>query len=225
MNTAKSMVRALPALGLLATLLGACAWENPPPGGAGGPAGGESAAKAEPSGKAATGKDPIAVLETAQGIIKIKFFPDKAPEHVRNFTELAKAGAFDGTYFHRVFPGFMIQGGDPNTRDSDPSNDGMGGSSYKGPGTFLRAEFNDVRHVRGIVSMARGMDPNSAGSQFFIMVAENRGLDGQYSAFGQVIEGMDVVDRIVAEPGTPIPGAGGVNPYKHQAIVKARIEE
>jgi peptidyl-prolyl cis-trans isomerase B (cyclophilin B) len=174
---------------------------------------------------APAGKNPVVVLETTQGTIRIELFPDKAPEHAKNFAELAKSGYYDGTYFHRVFPGFMIQGGDSNTKDDDPSNDGLGGHSYKGPGTLLRAEFNDVKHERGIVSMARGgMDVNSAGSQFFIMVAANRGLDRQYSAFGRVIEGMDVADKIVGQPGKPIPGAGGANPFERQYIKKARVE-
>jgi peptidyl-prolyl cis-trans isomerase B (cyclophilin B) len=168
--------------------------------------------------------DTVAVLHTTQGKIKIVFLRDKAPEHVKNFLTLAKQGYYDSTYFHRVMPGFMIQGGDPKTKDDNPNNDGLGGHSYKGKGTFLKAEFNDVRHVRSIVSMARSMSPDSAGSQFFILVAENRGLDGKYTAFGKVVEGMDVVDRIVAQPGKPIPGVGGANPFEHQTLERITLE-
>lgn len=170
------------------------------------------------------GKTPMVVLETTQGPIKIELFPDKAPEHVKNFLTHARNGYYDGTYFHRCYRDFMIQGGDPNTRDQDRSNDGLGGYSYKGSGTFLRAEFNDTHHVRGILSMARSNDPNSAGSQFFIMVSTNLNLDGQYTAFGRVLEGMDVADRIVNQPGDPLP-AGGVNPTVNQRILKARVLE
>src|SRR5690606_3357571 len=171
------------------------------------------------------GMETVAVLETTQGTIEIGFFPDKAPEHVKNFLNLCGSGYYDGTYFHRVAPGFMIQGGDPNTRDDDPSNDGQGGSTYRGPGTTLEPEFNDIRHVRGIVSMARSAAPNSAGSQFFIMVEDAPQLDGNYTVFGHVINGMDAVDEIVEQPGTPIPGAGGVRPAEPQYIEKCWVED
>ena len=132
-------------------------------------------------------------IETSMGAIKLKFFPDVAPGHVKNFKELAKKGFYNGTTFHRVIPGFMIQGGDPNTKDQDRSNDGMGGS-----GTNIKAEFNKKPHVRGTLSMARSADPNSASSQFFICVAPSSFLDGQYTVFGEVVSGMDVVDKIVS---------------------------
>ena len=142
--------------------------------------------------------DPIAVIETTYGIIVIQLFPDVAPAHVDNFVRLANEGYYDGTTFHRVIPGFMIQGGDPNSKDDDRSNDGQGGHSANGPNTFVNAEFSqDLTHKRGILSMARAQDPNSAGSQFFIVVADSNFLDRQYSIFGEVIEGMDVVDKIV----------------------------
>ena len=142
--------------------------------------------------------DPIAVIETTYGIIVIQLFPDVAPGHVDNFVRLANEGYYDGTTFHRVIPGFMIQGGDPNSKDDDRSNDGQGGHSANGPNTFVNAEFSqDLTHKRGILSMARAQDPNSAGSQFFIVVADSNFLDRQYSIFGEVIEGMDVVDKIV----------------------------
>ena len=134
----------------------------------------------------------IAVIETNFGNIVIQLFPDVAPGHVENFVKLARDGFYDGSTFHRVIPGFMIQGGDPNSKDEDRSNDGQGG-----PGYTINAEFSDVPHKRGILSMARAQDPNSAGSQFFIVVADSNFLDGQYTVFGEVIEGMDVADKIV----------------------------
>ncbi len=134
----------------------------------------------------------IGIIETNKGTIEVKFFEDKAPNHVANFQELAQKGFYDGTKFHRVIPGFMIQGGDPNSKGDDRSIHGTGG-----PGYAIDAEFNDVKHRRGILSMARAQDPNSAGSQFFIMVKDSFFLDNQYSAFGEVITGMDVADEIV----------------------------
>ena len=135
---------------------------------------------------------PIAVIETNFGNIVIQLYPDVAPGHVENFVKLAQDGFYDGTTFHRVIPDFMIQGGDPNSKDEDRSNDGQGG-----PGYTINAEFSDVPHKRGILSMARAQDPNSAGSQFFIVVKDSNFLDGQYTVFGEVIEGMDVADKIV----------------------------
>ena len=134
----------------------------------------------------------IAVIETNFGNIVIQLYPDVAPGHVENFVKLAQDGFYDGTTFHRVIPDFMIQGGDPNSKDEDRSNDGQGG-----PGYTINAEFSDVPHKRGILSMARAQDPNSAGSQFFIVVKDSNFLDGQYTVFGEVIEGMDVADKIV----------------------------
>jgi peptidyl-prolyl cis-trans isomerase B (cyclophilin B) len=133
-----------------------------------------------------------AVIETKLGNIELRFFPDVAPNHVNNFIELAKKGFFDGTTFHRVIPGFMIQGGDPNTKNPDRSKHGMGG-----PGYTIKAEFNDKHHNRGILSMARSSNPDSAGSQFFICVADSSFLDKQYTVFGEVVSGMDVADKIV----------------------------
>ena len=137
----------------------------------------------------------IAVIETKFGKIEVQFFEDKAPGHVKNFKDLAKKGFYDGTIFHRVIPGFMIQGGDPNTKSDDRSNHGMGG-----PGYSIKAEFNDTPHKRGILSMARSQDPNSAGSQFYIVVKDSAFLDGQYTAFGKVLSGMTVADQIVNAP-------------------------
>jgi peptidyl-prolyl cis-trans isomerase B (cyclophilin B) len=139
--------------------------------------------------------DEIAVIKTQLGDIKIEFFEDKAPGHVENFKKLAKKGFYDGTTFHRVIPGFMIQGGDPNTINKPREMHGFGGPDYT-----IDAEFNDIPHDRGIVSMARGQDPNSAGSQFFIVVKDSHFLDGNYTVFGKVIEGMEVADKIVNQP-------------------------
>jgi len=136
-----------------------------------------------------------AVIHTKFGDITLKFFPDVAPDHVKNFMELAQKGFFDGTTFHRVIPKFMIQGGDPNTRNPDRTKHGMGG-----PGHTLKAEFNKKSHKRGTLSMARSAHPDSAGSQFFICVADASFLDGKYTVFGEVVTGMEVVDKIVDQP-------------------------
>jgi len=136
-----------------------------------------------------------AVIETKFGNIELAFFPDIAPNHVNNFIELAKKGFYDTTTFHRVIPGFMIQGGDPNSKNHDKSGHGMGDPGYK-----LKAEFNDKPHKRGILSMARAGDPDSAGSQFFICVADAMFLNGQYTVFGEVLSGMEVADKIVSQP-------------------------
>lgn len=136
----------------------------------------------------------IAVTSKGQpmGEIVLRFFSDVAPGHVNNFVKLSKDGLYNGTTFHRVIPGFMIQGGDPNSKNSDRSSHGMGG-----PGHKVKAEFNSTPHKRGIVSMARANDPDSAGSQFFICVADANFLDWQYTAFGEVVSGMEVADKIV----------------------------
>lgn len=144
----------------------------------------------------AAGKAPKAVIKTKFGDMEMVFFPEKAPNHVQNFLKLAKSGYYNGTIFHRVIPGFMIQGGDPNTKDPKRTDTyGMGGPAEK-----LKAEFNDTPHRRGIVSMARTNDPNSAGSQFFIVVKDSNFLDRQYTAFGEVVKGMEVADKIVSLP-------------------------
>ena len=132
------------------------------------------------------------IIDTNFGTITFRLLPDIAPETVRNFQKLANSGFYNGTLFHRVIPGFMIQGGDPNTKKSDKSQWGMGG-----PGYTVKAEFNSRSHRRGIVSMARAMDPDSAGSQFFIVTTDSTFLDGQYTVFGEVSEGMEVADKIV----------------------------
>ncbi len=139
--------------------------------------------------------DRLAVLDTNLGIIVIDFFSDDAPQHVDNFVGLAESGFYDGTLFHRIIPKFMIQGGDPNTIDSDPRTWGTGD-----PGTTVDAEFNTIKHNRGIVSMARSADPNSGGSQFFIVHADSNFLDGQYTVFGRIVtlESFETLDKIAA---------------------------
>ena len=149
----------------------------------------------EPSFSKPKNGDKVGVITTKFGKIVIKFRPDKAPNHVANFEKLAEKGFYDKTIFHRVIPGFMIQGGDPNTKSTDTSSYGTGG-----PDSRVKAEFNNLNHVRGIVSMARSSDPDSAGSQFFIMVAAYPSLNFKYSAFGEVVSGMDVADKIVKQP-------------------------
>ena len=139
----------------------------------------------------------VAVIETTLGDIELELQNDIAPGHVKNFKDLAEKGFYDGTTFHRVIPGFMIQGGDPNTigKDTDRSTHGTGD-----PGYMIKAEFNDTPHDRGILSMARSSDPDSAGSQFFIVVEDSHFLDNKYTAFGRVIKGMKVADKIVNVP-------------------------
>jgi peptidyl-prolyl cis-trans isomerase B (cyclophilin B) len=138
---------------------------------------------------------PHAVIETSFGEIELEFLSDKAPGHVKNFLDLARKGVYDGTLFHRVIPGFMIQGGDPATKDASLPRERHGTG---GPGYTIKAEFNDTPHKRGVLSMARAQSPDSAGSQFFICVADSGFLDRQYTAFGRVVRGMEVADKIVA---------------------------
>jgi peptidyl-prolyl cis-trans isomerase B (cyclophilin B) len=152
--------------------------------------------------------DEVAVITTNLGSITLMFFPDKAPKHVSNFKKLARKGFYDGTKFHRVIPGFMIQGGDPNSKGSDRSTYGGGG-----PGYTIKGEMNDMPHLRGVLSMARTSDPDSGGSQFFITVKDVPFLNPKwdsshhlvsgregYTVFGRAIKGMDVVDKIVNLP-------------------------
>ncbi len=139
--------------------------------------------------------DKLVILETSQGKIVIEFFPNDAPNHVRNFMNLTESEFYDGVIFHRVIPGFMIQGGDPNTKDPDTSTWGQGG-----PSTSVDAEFNSIKHNRGIVSMARSQNPNSAGSQFFIVHQNSNFLDQQYTVFGRIVtdESFETLDKIIS---------------------------
>jgi len=153
-------------------------------------------------------KTYTAVIETTEGKITAQLFPDKAPQTVNSFVFLAKEHFYDGVPFHRIIKGFMIQGG-------DPTGTGMGGPGYK-----LKAEFNDTKHVKGILSMARAQDPDSAGSQFFIMHGTSPHLDNQYTAFGKVTEGMDVVEKIATTPTD-----AQDHPVKPVSIKSVTIEE
>ncbi len=154
------------------------------------------AADKAPANKEAAKKEPKATIKTKFGEMEVRFFSDIAPKHVENFLKLAKDGFYNGTIFHRVMPGFMIQGGDPNTKDSK-NKDAYGTG---GPGYNVKAEFSDRPHKRGVLSMARAQDPDSAGSQFFIVVEDSRFLDGKYTVFGEVVKGIGVADKIVNSP-------------------------
>ncbi len=177
--------------------------------------------------KPAAATEPMAVvLETAQGRVVIQLDEKAAPKTCANFKKLVQQGFYDGTYFHRVIAGFMIQGGDPNTKDADPKNDGLGG-----PGWTVPAEIG-LKHVRGAVATARQADAvnpkrESSGSQFFIDVADLPSLDaGGYTVFGKVIEGMDTVDKIVGfanDSSLPMANGGGRNPGKKAVITKAKL--
>ncbi len=159
--------------------------------------------------------NPIVTIEMENGgIIKAELYPEIAPNTVANFVTLVASGFYDGLIFHRVIPGFMIQGG-------DPKGTGMGGPGYSIQGEFARNGFrqNNLRHTRGVLSMARSMMPNSAGSQFFIMHADAPHLDGDYAAFGRVTEGMDVVDAIAAAP-----TGFQDRPVSEQKIKKATVD-
>ncbi len=158
----------------------------------------------------------IAVLETSLGTITFRFFTDVAPNHCANFKKLANSGFYDWTTFHRVIPGFMLQGGDINSKNDNPSDDGTGS-----PGYTVNAEFSDMTHKRGIISTARkGNDINSAGSQFFIIHEDSPHLDGQYTVFGEVIEGIEVVDAIAS-----VSRDRGDRPVESVYIKKARVEK
>ncbi len=168
----------------------------------------------------------LLVMETNLGIIKIQLFDRLAPAHVAQITKLAKDGKYNGIYFHRVYPGFMIQGGDPNTKDNDPSNDGQGGMGEK-----LKAEFSDVAHVRGVCSMARTQDPNSATSQFFICVGNASMLNHNYTVWGQVVQGYDVLDKICdleknpKYPRLSFDNNRSINPGKDALMTKVWVQE
>jgi peptidyl-prolyl cis-trans isomerase B (cyclophilin B) len=145
---------------------------------------------------------PKAIIKTKFGEMEMKFYPDLAPNHVENFIKLAKSGFYNGTIFHRVIPGFMIQGGDPNTKNSlRKETFGQGGpKDEKGNPIVVKAEFTDTPHKRGIVSMARGNEPDTAGSQFFIVVEDSFFLDRKYTVFGQVTRGLGIADKIANLP-------------------------
>jgi len=171
---------------------------------------------AAPGATAPAEGEAVAVLQTNHGRLVLKFFPDVAPKHVEAFKKLCADAFYDGVRFHRVIPGFMVQGGDPNSKSSDRGRHGTGG-----PGYTLPAEFNTIKHTPGIVSAARTSDPDSAGSQFFLMHKTSTHLDGEYTVYGQVIEGMDVVETIVNLPRDSRDNPREENPA---IIESARIE-
>ncbi|MYB30060.1 MAG: peptidylprolyl isomerase [Cenarchaeum sp. SB0663_bin_5] len=156
----------------------------------------------------------IVVIETNHGTISFRLLPELAPETVRNFESLAKSNFYNNTLFHRVIPGFMIQGGDPNTKTNNKRTWGQGGPDYT-----IKAEFNSRSHKRGIVSMARAQDPDSAGSQFFIVTTDSAFLDRQYTVFGEVVSGMDVADKIVS-----LPRDGNDCPLQEAKMLKVTIQ-
>ncbi len=159
-------------------------------------------------------KNPIVTIQMKNGgVIKAELYPEIAPNTVNNFISLIDKGFYDGVIFHRVIPGFMIQGGDPD-------GNGMGGPGYSIKGEFSRNGFkNELKHKRGVLSMARTMDPNSAGSQFFIMVKDSPHLDDQYASFGKVIEGMETADEIVNAKRD-----WDDKPYEDQVMEKVTVE-
>jgi peptidyl-prolyl cis-trans isomerase B (cyclophilin B) len=159
----------------------------------------------------------VAVISTTEGEMVIRLWPDVAPKTVENFKKLAKEGFYDGTAFHRIVKGFMIQGGDPLSK-TDNDMVGTGGPGYK-----IKAEFNDKPHVRGVISMARSQHPDSAGSQFFICLADAPFLNRQYTAFGQLVKGDEVLGQIGDTPTTRSGGGENSKPTKRIAVNSVRI--
>jgi peptidyl-prolyl cis-trans isomerase B (cyclophilin B) len=179
-----------------------------------------ASASEESTKLSAANDEEVAVLQTSMGVMVLKFFPDLAPGHVENFKKLAQKGFYDGTKFHRTMAGFMIQGGCPNTKSGSPNTWGTGS-----PGYTIKAEFNKKPHVKGTLSMARSSDPNSAGSQFFICHGNAGFLDNQYTNFGHLVDGENVLDKIAtapvkANPMNPREQSSPVNPV---VLKKAQI--
>jgi len=186
MNMSRRIPRYLCALGLLASVLMVSCTK----------ADSTNTPAASTASTTTTNVSEVAIITTSEGVMVLEFYPDLAPNHVANFKKLARQGFYDGQCFHRVIKGFMIQGGDPNTKDDARKNAwGQGG-----PGYTINAEFNAKHHARGILSMARTPDPNSAGSQFFICHGDCGQLDNQYTVFGNLIKGFDVLDKIANTP-------------------------
>lgn len=178
-----------------------------------------SAAESTPTKKEKPVKQEVAIIKTSEGEMVVEFWPDVAPKTVENFKKLAGEGFYDGTAFHRIVKGFMIQGGDPLTKDSaKESRWGTGDPGYK-----IKAEFNDKAHTRGVLSMARSNDPDSAGSQFFICLGDASFLNRKYTAFGKVIKGDDVLGKIGETP--TVSGGGGEKskPTKRIAVESVKI--
>ena len=161
----------------------------------------------------------VAVIKTNEGEMVVQFWTDAAPNTIENFKKLARSGFYDGTIFHRIVKGFMIQGGDPNSKDpGKESRYGEGGPGYK-----IKAEFNDHSHQRGVISMAREPDPDSAGSQFFICLAPVPRLDGEYTTFGKLIKGDDVLQKIGDTPVTKNSMGENSTPTKRVVIESIKI--
>lgn len=174
---------------------------------------------AKTHGKANSDSAQVAIIKTTEGDMVLQFWPDAAPKTVENFITLAKKGFYDGTCFHRIIKGFMIQGGDPYTKD--PGREADWGTG--GPGYSINAEFNDHSHQRGVISMARGPNPNSAGSQFFICDGDASRLDHQYTAFGKLIKGEDVLRKIADTPVVPDRRGEPSKPTKRVEIKTIKI--
>jgi peptidyl-prolyl cis-trans isomerase B (cyclophilin B) len=164
-------------------------------------------------------ENEVAIIKTSEGEIVVEFWTDVAPKTVENFKTLARKGFYDGTCFHRIVKGFMIQGGDPLTKDPDQEDNWGTGD----PGFKLKAEFNEKPHVRGVLSMARSQDPHSAGSQFFICLADARFLDKQYTAFGKVTKGDDVLGKIGDTPTARSAGGEKSRPTKRVGVESVKI--
>ena len=165
-----------------------------------------------------TANSETAIIKTSYGEITLAFWPDVAPKTVENFKKLASSGFYNGTAFHRIIKGFMIQGGCPNTKKGERGIPGTGGPGYK-----IKAEFNAKPHVRGVISMARSAHPDSAGSQFFIVHGDARFLDRQYTAFGEVIKGDDVLERIATVPTQSSGGSEKSTPIERIEIESVTI--
>ena len=179
--------------------------------------------KADAAAPAAKSDQPaakeVAVMKTSEGEMVIEFWPEVAPKTVENFKKLASSGFYDGTAFHRIIKGFMIQGGDPNTKDvTKEASYGTGDPGYK-----IKAEFNERKHERGVLSMARSASPDSAGSQFFIMHGKAESLDNKYTAFGKVIKGDDVLEKIANTPVAPNRGGEPSKPTKRVEVQSVKI--
>jgi peptidyl-prolyl cis-trans isomerase B (cyclophilin B) len=196
----------------LSTVFAALAQPAPQPPTPAAPQAGDTA---KPEAKSAR---EVAVIKTTEGEMVLEFWPDVAPNTVENFKKLARKGFYDGTAFHRIIRGFMIQGGDPLTKD--PSKEAQWGTG--GPGYRINAEFNDRPHVRGVISMARSGDPNSAGSQFFICHGTASSLDRQYTAFGKLIRGDDVLEKIATAPVTRR-GTENSKPTQRMGVISITI--
>ncbi len=166
-----------------------------------------------------TASTEVAVLKTSYGDITISFWPDVAPKTVENFKKLARDGFYDGTAFHRIIKGFMIQGGCPNTKEGESGMPGTGGPGYK-----IKAEFNAKSHVKGVISMARSAHPDSAGSQFFICHGDAKFLDRQYTAFGEVTEGLEVLEQIANVPTKSNGGGETSTPISRVGLESVKIK-